>query len=54
MKLIIAYVKPFTLADVRDAMEEAVRTQVPARFIDVNIKAFGLGHDRAREEAAAQ
>lgn len=38
----------------REAAEEAIRTEVKERFIELNLTAFGLGFDRARElEAVA-
>jgi 2-oxoglutarate ferredoxin oxidoreductase subunit gamma len=38
----------------RDAMEEAIRTEVKARFVDLNLEAFGRGYERARETEAVR
>jgi len=36
----------------REAMEEAVRTSVRARFVDLNLKAFAQGYEAARHQEA--
>ncbi len=37
----------------REAMEEAVRTSVPARTVDLNLKAFAAGYDYALQRTSA-
>ncbi len=37
----------------REAMEEGIRTQVKERFVDLNLRAFELGFQRARKAEAA-
>lgn len=36
----------------REAMEESVRTSVRARFVDLNVKAFGEGYELAKKPEA--
>ncbi len=47
--VMLGYLNSVTGIVERAAMEEAIRTEVKERFIDLNIEAFGRGYERARE-----
>ncbi len=50
--VMLGYLTGVTGVASREAMEEAVRTSVRARFVDLNLKAFAEGYERAKQAEA--
>lgn len=52
--IVLGYLVGRTGVVSREAAEKAIETTVKAKTVDLNLKAFSLGFDRARQEAEVQ